>query len=198
MTLTPTTRPSLLLRLRNSQDHEAWLEFVSLYEPLTYRLLRRHGMQDADAREIMQELFLIVSRNIDRWDPDPNRGSFRGWLRHVARNLVIKWLKHGQRRLIAVGDSELQAMFEMQPDNSPETAEFDEEFRCFLFQRASDQVRAEVEPGTWQAFWETAALGTSPTEAGKKLGMAAGAVRVAKCRVLARLKAAVAEMEKSQ
>ena len=117
---------------------------------------------------------------------------------HVARNLVIKWLKHGQRRLIAVGDSELQAMFEKQPDNSPETAEFDEEFRCFLFQRATDQVRAEVEPGTWQAFWETAALGTSPAEAGKKLGMAAGAVRVAKCRVLARLKAAVAEMEKSK
>jgi RNA polymerase sigma factor (sigma-70 family) len=197
MTLTPTTRASLLLRLRDSRDHEAWLEFVSLYEPLTYRLLRRHGLQDADAREIMQELFVIVSRNIDRWDPDKDRGSFRGWLRKVARNLVIKWLKHRQRRLIAVGDSELMAMFNQQPTDAPETAEFDDEFRCVVFQRAAERVRGEVQPATWQAFWETSALGLSPVEAGRKLGMEPGAVRVAKCRVLARLKAAVEEMEKS-
>jgi RNA polymerase sigma-70 factor (ECF subfamily) len=115
----------------------------------------------------------------------------------VARNLVIKWLKHGQRRLIAVGDTELHAMFDQQSDNSPETVEFDDEFRSVLFQRATDQVRHEVEPATWQAFWQTAALGESPAEVGKKLGMAAGAVRVAKCRVLAKLKAAVQEMENS-
>ena len=62
MTLTPTTRASLLFRLRDPQDHEAWVEFVTLYEPVVYRLLRRHGLQDADAREVMQELFLAVSR----------------------------------------------------------------------------------------------------------------------------------------
>jgi RNA polymerase sigma-70 factor (ECF subfamily) len=89
-------------------------------------------------------------------------------------------------------------MFENLPDNCPETTEFDQEYHSLLFQRATDQVRTEVEAATWQAFWETAALGTSPAEAGKKLGMAAGAVRVAKCRVLAKLKAIVAEMEKSQ
>ena len=47
MTLTPTTRASLLLRLRDSRDHEAWVEFLSLYEPVTYRLLRRQGLQEA-------------------------------------------------------------------------------------------------------------------------------------------------------
>ncbi len=98
MTPTPTTRPSLLLRLRDSRDHEAWMEFVSLYEPVTYRLLRRHRLQDADAREVMQELLLAVSRSIDRWDPAKERGSFRGWLRQVARNLVINWLKQRGRR----------------------------------------------------------------------------------------------------
>ena len=48
MTLTPPTRASLLLRLRDWQDHEAWIEFVTLYEPVSYRLLRQHGLQDAD------------------------------------------------------------------------------------------------------------------------------------------------------
>src|SRR5688572_28640893 len=103
MTLTPTTRASLLLRLRDSQDHEAWVEFVSLYEPVAYRLLRRHGLQDADTREVMQDLFLAVGRSIDRWDPAKERGSFRGWLRRVARNLVINWLKQRERRAITGG-----------------------------------------------------------------------------------------------
>ena len=107
MTLTPTTRASLLFRLRDAHDHEAWVEFVSLYEPVVYRLLRRHGLQDADARDVMQELFLAVSRSIDRWDPAKERGSFRGWLRRVARNLVINWLKQPQRRTTATGGSDL-------------------------------------------------------------------------------------------
>ena len=198
MTLTPTTRASLLLRLRDSQDHEAWVEFVSLYEPVVYRLLRRHGLQDADAREVMQELFMAVSRSIDRWDPAKERGSFRGWLRRVARNLVINWLKQRERHVIATGGSDLQAMLDMLPaDSGPETVEFDKELRRSMFQRAAEQVRTEVQPATWQAFWETGVVGTSPADAAKKLGMTVGAIRVAKCRVLARLQAAVNEMEKA-
>src|ERR1051325_6157256 len=115
MALTPTTRASLLFRLRDSQDHEAWVEFVSLYEPVAYRLLRGHGLQDADAREVMQELFLAVSRNIDRWAPLKEHGAFRSWLRQVARNLFIKWLKHRERLVAVTGNCDLQSMLEMLP-----------------------------------------------------------------------------------
>ena len=122
MTLNPTTRPSLLFRLRDSRNHAAWVEFVALYEPVVYRLMRRHGLQDADAREVMQELFLAVSRSIDRWDPARERGSFRGWLRRVARNLVINWLKKRERRVLATGGPELQALLDNLPaDSTSET-----------------------------------------------------------------------------
>jgi RNA polymerase sigma factor (sigma-70 family) len=196
MTLTPSTRASLLLRLRDPRDHEAWVEFVDLYEPVTYRLLRRHGLQDADAREIMQELFLAVSRSIERWDPATERGSFRGWLGRVARNLVINWLKHQGRRLAPVGGSDMLAMLHAIPAAGPETVDFDRELRRALFQRAADIVRGDVQTSTWQAFWETSVVGAAPADVAKKLGMAVGAVRVAKCRVLARLKTVVSELEK--
>jgi RNA polymerase sigma-70 factor (ECF subfamily) len=196
MTIAPTTRASLLLRLRDARDHAAWVEFVSLYEPVIYRLLRRHGLQDADAQELMQELFLAVSRSIDRWDASKERGSFRGWLRRVTWNLVINWLKHRDRRLIAMSSSDLEAMLAATPvDSGQETAEFDLELRRSLFRRAAQQVRAEVAPSTWQAFWETSVVGTSPADAARKLGMQVGAVRVAKCRVLVRLRAAVQKLE---
>ena len=83
MPLTPTTRASLLFRLCDSEDHEAWVEFVTLYEPVIYRLLRQHGLQDADARDVMQELLLTVSRSIDRWEPRNSAARFAagcgGW-----------------------------------------------------------------------------------------------------------------------
>ncbi len=109
MPLTPTTRASLLLRLCDSEDHEAWVEFVTLYEPIIYRLMRQNGLQDADARDVMQELLLTVSRSIDRWEPREG-GSFRGWLRRVARNLVIHWLKQRGRQAVAAGDGDLQSL----------------------------------------------------------------------------------------
>lgn len=196
MTLTPTTRASLLLRLCDSEDHEAWVQFVTLYEPVVYRLLRQHGLQDADARDVMQELLLAVSRSIDRWNPSKECGSFRGWLRRVARNLVINWLKQPGRRVAAIGGTDLQSMLIMLPAaDAPSTIEFDREFRRALFHQAGERVRGEVHWATWNAFWETAIVGMSPAEAAAKLGLTVGAVRVAKCRVLARLRAVVTELE---
>ncbi len=197
MTLTPTTRLSLLLRLRDPRDHDAWVEFVSLYEPVIYRVLRRTGLQDADALEILQELFLAVNRNIGCWEHGAERGSFRGWLRRVTRNLVVSWVRR-QKRQVMTSFVDLDALLESQPAvDGPETDEFDRELRRALFHLASERVRGEVRPQTWQAFWDIAVSGASVAEAANKLGMTAGAVRVAKCRVIARLRAVVAEMEKT-
>ena len=173
------------------------MEFVTLYEPVVYRLLRQHGLQDADARDLMQELFLAISRNIDHWKPTHERGSFRAWLRRVARNLVINWLKSRQRSVLS-GGSELHALLDQLPAaGEQETVEFDHELHRVLFQRAAERVQTEVQPTTWQAFWETSVTGLSTDEVAAKLGMSVGAVWVARCRVVARMKTAVAEMEKS-
>ena len=174
------------------------MEFVTLYEPVVYRLLRRHGLQDVDARDVMQELFLAVSRGIQRWDPDKERGSFRGWLRRVVRNLVVNWLKSRQRRDVA-GGSDLHALLERLPAaDSQETVEFDRELRRARFQRAAQRVQGEVHESSWQAFLETSVIGMSAVDAAIKLGMTPGAVRVANCRVLARLRTAVAEPEEQK
>jgi hypothetical protein len=47
----PTTRNSLLLRLCQPADEQAWQEFVEIYEPLVYRLARRRGFQHANQAE---------------------------------------------------------------------------------------------------------------------------------------------------
>jgi RNA polymerase sigma factor (sigma-70 family) len=195
MTITPTTRASLLLRLCNPSDHEAWVEFVSLYEPVIYRVLRRTGLQEADALEVMQDLFLAVNRNIERWEPGREQGSFRGWLRRVTRNLVVSWVRR-QRREVTTSMIDLDSLLQPPAVDGPDSDEFDRELRRALFHKASKQVREEVRPQTWEAFWEVAVTGTSTADIASKLGMTVGAVRVAKCRILARLREVVATMEK--
>src|SRR5262245_28900272 len=111
MTLTPTTRASLLLRLRDPRDHEAWVQFVSLYEPVIFRVLRRTGLQYADALEVLQELLLADNRNIERWEHRAGGGSFRGWLRRVTRNLVVSWVRR-QKRQVTTSSPDLDTLLD--------------------------------------------------------------------------------------
>src|SRR5437762_4600075 len=99
----PTTRQSLVLRLRNPEDEAAWAEFVSVYEPFIYRLARSKGLQDADAQDLCQEVLRAVSAAIARWDPDPNKGSFRGWLFRIARNLIVNFISRQRRQIQGSG-----------------------------------------------------------------------------------------------
>src|SRR5881275_2606711 len=93
----PTTRASLLVRLRDGQDVQAWREFVKLYAPVVYGFARKRGLQDADASDLMQEVLRSVAGAVGRLDYDPGRGTFRGWLFTVTRNKLYSYL-NGRRR----------------------------------------------------------------------------------------------------
>jgi RNA polymerase sigma factor (sigma-70 family) len=196
MTDSPATRQSLLVRLRDPRDGRAWDEFVAIYTPLVDRLARANGLQSADAADIAQEVFRAVAGAIDRYDPDPARGSFRGWLFRIARNLMINLLAARRIRPQATGDSDVQDLLEQVPaPDDAEAAFFDLEYRRGLFVWAADQVRGEFRQSTWQAFWLTAVEGQAASVAAKATGISIGAVYIARSRVMARLKAIIEQVE---
>jgi RNA polymerase sigma factor (sigma-70 family) len=196
MTDSPATRQSLLVRLKDPRDGQAWSEFVAIYAPLIDRLARANGLQAADAADIAQEVFRAVAGAIDRYDPDPARGSFRGWLFRIARNLMINLLAARRIRPQATGDSDVQEMLDRVPaPDGAETAFFDLEYRRRIFVWAADQIRDEFRESTWQAFWLTAVEGQTPRVAAEASGISVGAVYIAKSRVMARLKSIVEQVE---
>ena len=185
----PETRQSLLLRLRDPQDHQAWTEFLAIYEPLIYRLVTRNGFQDADARELTQDVLLAVAGAIDRWNPDPQRGSFRGWLFRIARNLMINFLAKRRQRPLAIGDTDFNRLLNEQlAPESDESRYFDQEYKRQTFHWAAEQIRPEFQENTWQAFWQTCVDGTAVKEAAAKLNMSVGSIYVSRSRVMARLR----------
>src|SRR6185295_5200100 len=112
----PATRASLLVRLRDGDDAQAWHEFVHLYAPVIYGFARKRGLQDADAADLMQDVLRSVSIAMGRLDYDPVRGTFRGWLFTVTRNKVFNFLESRSRRVQGSGDSRVQQRLEEQAD----------------------------------------------------------------------------------
>ncbi|GAA4420924.1 MULTISPECIES: RNA polymerase sigma factor [Bremerella] len=191
----PETRRSLLVQIQDVSQHTAWQEFVTIYEPLVYRLARRKGLQHADAQDLTQDVFTTVQTAIHRFDPDAETGTFRGWLFRIARNLMINFLTR-QKEPRGSGDTRLlQMLHEHAAEESEAATQFDLEYRRELFAWAAQQARSHFSEENWQAFWRTGVEGESIDQVAAALGKPPGSVRVARCRVLAKLKHYAQQMD---
>ena len=191
----PLTRVTLLNRIKNGGDVDAWKEFVHLYGPVVYGFARKRGLQDADAADLMQEVLRSVSRNAEKMDYDPKRGTFRGWLYTVTRNKIYNFLSAQKNRPRSSGDPSSQERLESIPDRDSDDADWDVEYQRKLSAKAMERVKHEFQANTWQAFWSTAVEGRGVQEVGGELKMTSGAVYVAKSRVLSRLREEVQRLQ---
>ncbi len=195
----PLTRVTLLTRLKDGADTQAWGEFVRLYGPVVYGFARKRGLQDADAADLMQEVMRSVARHAERLVYDPTRGTFRGWLYTITRNKIYNFLSAQKNRPKSLGganDSGVQERFDSLPAREDEAEpEWDLEYLRGLSAQAMELVRHEFQSNTWAAFQRTAVAGQAPQEVAAALKMSAGAVYVAKSRVLARLRDEVRRLQ---
>jgi RNA polymerase sigma-70 factor (ECF subfamily) len=191
----PATRISLLNRIKDRSDSDAWAEFARLYGPVIYSFARKRGLQDADAVDLVQDVLRSVARNAHRLNYDPKRGTFRGWLYTVTRNKVYNFLTSNKNRPKSSGDSNIHERLDNLPGRADEAQdEWEREYQRRLSAQAMERVKHEFQPNTWQAFWGTAVEGRAAVEVGNELGMTSGAVYVAKSRVLARLREEVQQL----
>jgi len=194
MTAPPLTRASLLVRLRDPSDAEAWKEFVRLYAAVIYGFARKRGLQDADAADLMQEVLRSVASAVGRLNYDPGKGTFRGWLYSITRNKVYNFLEARRRHPRGTGDTGAHQRLEEHPGREADNADWDREYERKAFAWAADRVKNEFQPNTWQAFWLTAVDGQNAKDVGQRLGLSPGAVYVAKSRVLARLREEISQL----
>jgi RNA polymerase sigma-70 factor (ECF subfamily) len=193
MSHTVVTQPSLLVRIRDRADNDAWARFVEIYGPLIYGFVRKRGLQDADAVDLVQDVLRSVAGAISRLEYDPARGKFRAWLFTIVKNRLRNTLKVQARRESGSGDSAVAEQIANEPAPDDWQVQWEADHQRRLFGWASEQVQAEDR--TWQAFRKTAVDGSSGKEVARELNMSVAAVYLAKSRVMARLKELVWEAE---
>src|SRR5438552_1670625 len=148
----PITRVSLLVRLRDDGDPQAWTDFIGVYAPVVYGFARKRGLQDADAADLMQEVFRSLSVALRQLDYDPRRGSFLCWLFTITRNKVFNFLQKNRHQVRGSGDSGAHDRLQAVPDRDGAGADdWDREYERRLAGIAMERVQREFQPATWQA-----------------------------------------------
>jgi RNA polymerase sigma-70 factor (ECF subfamily) len=178
-----TTSVTLLERVRQPGDPEAWQRFVRLYTPMLYAWACRSGLQDQDAADLVQEVLTALLGKLRDFHYDW-RQSFRGWLRTVMRN---KWRELRRRRAPVLLDARDGALAELASRDEP--AELDEvEYRHQLVQRALQLIEGDFQPATWRAWTGYVVAGRPAAAVAQELGVSAHSVYLAKARVMRRLR----------
>jgi RNA polymerase sigma-70 factor (ECF subfamily) len=183
------TSRGLLERVR-ADDASAWEALVGLYGPLVYRWLKRWDLPEHEAADVFQDVFGALSKHIAGFQKKNAGDTFRGWLHRITDNKVRDHLRKLGREPGGEGGTEAQKRLANLPEILPPEGDdsIAEHENVALLRAAVDLIRGEFETRTWQAFWLTAVETRSPGEVAAELNMSPGAVRVAKSRVLKRLR----------
>lgn len=179
MTKTPA---SLLERLRQPFEPEAWGRFVSLYTPLIYSWGRKAGLQDQDAVDLVQEVFVTLLQVLPTFSYD-RRQSFRRWLRTLTLNKWRNGLKKWDNRVVRQGGD-----VNLVPAMDQLEGLWEAEYQQHLAGQALAIMRSDFQETTWKACWEMVVAGRSAAEVAAELRLTVGAVHAAKFRVLDRLR----------
>jgi RNA polymerase sigma-70 factor (ECF subfamily) len=177
-----STPVSLLEQLRRPGDQAAWQRFVQLYTPLLFYWARRHGAQQQEAADLVQDVFVVLVQNLPEFHYDRQK-TFRGWLRTILLN---KWRERHRRAALPL-EPNGAALDNVAGEET--IAAFDEaEYRRDLVERALQLMQTDFDPTTWQACWQYVVCGRPAATVAAVLGIRVGTVYAAKCRVLTRLR----------
>jgi len=192
-----STSRSLLLRVRDNESG-AWDRLVTLYAPLVCYWCRKYGVADQEIPDIVQDVFQSVATGIKRFRSDRANDTFRGWLHTITRTKSIDHFRRKQKSAEGTGGSDALRLLQQIPDNNQTDSESDDadDVHVYhdLFLRACDLIRTDFRETTWKAFWRVVVDGQSPKDVADELSMKPGTVRVAKSRVLQRLRLELGEL----
>jgi RNA polymerase sigma factor (sigma-70 family) len=183
-----STHASLLARLGEGVDANAWREFHDRYGELIIGFARRERLQPADCEDVLQEVLLALTRSMGKFEYDPSRGKFRSYLKTLAIRAVFR-KRRQERRQATLGEYDGDAV---DGDASLE-ARWEEEWRQYHVRLAMRRLEREFNERDRMAFARYAVKGVPASETADALGTNVDQVYQAKSRILRRLRELIAE-----
>ena len=202
------TRASLLARLKDAGDDSSWQEFYQLYYDLIYSSARRAGLNENEAREVVQDTLISVARKMPGFIYDPAKDSFKGWLLTVTRwrirdqlakrpGLVERDPRPGKPA--SDEDGTRTATIDRVPDPARTDLAiiWDEEWKSQVLQAALARIKRQVHPQQYQIYHLHVVCGQAVGEVARTLGVSTARVYLAKHRVGGLLKKEIARLKRA-
>lgn len=173
-----------------SCDEDTWARFYELYRRMIYGLGRRAGLSHDEAQDAVQDTMTSLLAKIRSFDADPSKGSFRSWLRQIARwrigDVIRNRPARKPQRPGEADDTGGTSTEERRPDPSAVDLEslWEEQWKKSLFEEATSRVRLQVSPDQFQMF-DFYVLREMPVlRVARSLGVSVGSVYLARHRIM--------------
>jgi RNA polymerase sigma factor (sigma-70 family) len=150
-----TTSPTLIARVGDWRDHDAWSDFVRRYDPAVRLYCRTFAFDSDTLDDLIQQIWIELARRLKTYRYDPSK-TFRGWLSRVCRSRAIDVIR--KRKAGARPSSDLEELSildvpaphdaiadEPSDDDRPEILMYAEAIQA--------RVKCRVDDRTWTAFW---------------------------------------------
>jgi len=185
-----STHASMLSRLRDLGDQDAWSWFDERYKDLILRYCRRKGLQPSDAEDVRQIVLLNLARGLGSFQYDRSRGRFRDYLGLVVRNAIHRLFRSPNARLRGL-ETSVEKELIAAPDTELDDL-WDKEWMHAHYRRALEKVRCSADPKSVLVF-ELLLDGATLDAAAAELDMRRETVQKVKQRMRDRLRTCVEE-----
>lgn len=159
-----STRSSVLRAVADTENKVAWNRFFDLYAGFVYSVARSRGLNDADADDVVQNVFADLARNLPTFRYDRAKGRFRSYLAGLVNWRVVDKMKSAKR------EADLKASYKEEVESAVKgDAAFEErEWQAAAMEEALRRMKPDVRPEHYAAFVASAVEGQD-TEAVMKL-----------------------------
>lgn len=183
------TRRTLLERVRDPRDDEAWERFHAVYAPLILRWALLRGLGEADAEEVRDQCLIKIARRLPDFEYDPRKGRFKAWLHRIARDEVVD---HLRRRRPQQADT--HALGELQARDASPPEAWEEEWRRHHLRYGLEQAARRLPAKDYEAFRMLLLEDATVPEVCERMSWNANQVYKAKSRALRQVRKVLADL----
>ena len=186
-----TTRQTLIQRLKDTENDDAWKEFYDFYWQLITGWAKRFGCSPTKADDVFQETMVCLLRKISSFEYDPDKGAFRSYLKTIVKGRCYDLFRKESRYIAASGDNsdneQLNSSLDLLSSENSESISLEDDniWLSSLVHQALRRVYGKVDQQTYKSFCMYVLEDYSVDEVSKRLGnLRTGTIYQQKSRVL--------------
>lgn len=191
------TRETLLIRLRDSHDDRSWEEFVNIYKPFLFAVVRGMNISYHDSEDLVQSVLMKAWQKLPNFEYAKSKGRFRNWLAVVARNEVRNFLAREERIPSDKRTTDTSELDDSNAQTAPEIeGVIEKEWQLYIADMAWKKIKEKFSARSVEVFF-LFSEGFSGSEIEEKTGIPVETAYVYKGRVQKALMREIALLDDS-